>query len=295
MKVLIVGCGSVGHRHARNANTLGTDIVLCDLQETQMKKAMEEIGKVPFYSDYLEAIKNENIDAAVIAVPTSLHIKIAKELALHNIHILIEKPLSDSLEGVKELFSIVEKKRITAMMGHSYRFHEGYLALKNLIEEKAVGKIYHVYCYTGWYLPDWHIHENYRDEYDAHKSLGGGVVLTSFSHSFDTFRWFFGDIAVVLGWKNKISPLQIDVEDSAYCLLQTDQGTIIVCVADFLSRFPRNEMLLTGSEGYIEAKFSQNLLYIWRAQDKRFPPGDLRAINKAGLVKILEDGVQYDT
>jgi len=294
MKLLIIGCGSIGRRHARNAKTLGADLVLCDLDESLMQNMCADLGEVPCYTNYLEAADHAGADAAVVATPTSLHVEIATQLAMRGIHLLVEKPLSHSLEGVDTLLHVVEQNRVTAMMGHSYRFHEGFLTLQALLNECAIGKVYHVCSCGGWYLPDWHIHEDYRREYAARRSLGGGVALTSLGHGFDTFRWLFGEIEAIIGWKARLSSLSIDVEDSAFCLLRTTQGVIITCIADFLSRFPRNDIILTGSEGHIEADFSNNRLKLWRIRDKRFAPGAPRVAEIPGRIKILEDGVQYD-
>lgn len=294
MKLLIVGCGSIGRRHARNSKTLGAEIVLCDLDECLTQKTRAELGDVPCYTNYLQAADHADVDAAVVATPTSLHVQMATQLAMRGIHLLVEKPLSNSLDGTDTLLRVVEQNHITAMMSHSYRFHEGFLILQGLLNERAIGKLYHVYSYGGWYLPDWHVHEDYRFEYAARRSLGGGVALTSLSHSFDTFRWLFGEIEEIIGWKARLSSLSIDVEDSTFCLLRTTQGVIITCIADFLSRFPRNDMILIGSDGYIEADFSNHLLKLWRVRDKRFSPGDPRVAEVPSRIRILEDGVQYD-
>ncbi|MBN1930468.1 MAG: Gfo/Idh/MocA family oxidoreductase, partial [Desulfobacterales bacterium] len=274
---------------------LGAQLVLCDTEKSLMQRVCSEIGeKLPCYTDYLEAVGSEIVETAVIATPTSTHLKISTDLAIRGIHLFIEKPLSHSLQGVRQLLNIVEQKKLTAMMGQSYRFHEGFLALKELLDKQVIGRVYYVYSYSGWFLPDWHIHEDYRNEYAAKKSLGGGVALTSLSHSFDTFRWLFGEIEEIVGWKRKISPLSIDVEDSVYCMLRTERNVIINCVSDFFSRFPRNEMTVIGAEGHIDADFSTQKLNIWKTETKRFLPGDPRIPSRMGLIKILEDGVQYD-
>ncbi|MFC2017462.1 Gfo/Idh/MocA family protein [Chloroflexota bacterium] len=294
MKLLIIGCGSIGRRHAQNAKSLGAEIVLCDLDESRMQKTCTELGKVPCYIDYTQAVDHEGVDAAVVATPTFLHIEMATHLAMQGVHMLLEKPLSNSLVGTDKLLHIVNQNRVTAMMGHSYRFHEGLLKLQGLLNECAIGKIYHVCSRGGWYLPDWHIHEDYRREYAARQSLGGGVALISLSHSFDTFRWLFGEIQEIIGWKARLSDLPIDVDDSAFCLLRTTQGMTIACIADFLSRCPSDEMILIGSEGHIETDLPNNLLKLWQVKDKRFAPGDPRIADIPGRIKILDDGVQYD-
>lgn len=294
MRFLVIGCGSIGRRHARNAKTLGAEITLCDLDQSLMRKLCAELGELPCYTNYLEAADNGGIEAAVVATPTSLHVEMATQLAIRGIHLLVEKPLSHSLDGIDSLLNIAKQNGVTAMIAQSFRFHEGFLTLRRLLDEGAIGKLYHVCSNNGWYLPDWHIHEDYRREYSARRELGGGVVLTSLSHSFDTFRWLFGEIDKIIGWKARLSSLSIDVEDSVFCLLRTTKGVIITSIANFLNRLPRNDMILTGSEGHIEADFSSNLLKLWRVRDKRFAPDDPRHSEITGGIKVVEDGVQYD-
>lgn len=294
MKILIVGCGSIGRRHARNAKDIGAQLVLCDINDVLMRNLSAELGDIPCYHDYIEAVDQTGVNAAVIATPSSKHVEIAINLAKRGVHLLVEKPLSNSLNGIDELLRIVKEKVLTSMMAQSFRFHEGFLELKNLLSKNTIGKIYHVSMNGGWYLPDWHIHEDYRYEYSARKSLGGGVALTNFSHSFDTIRWLFGEIDEIVGWRAKLSSFEIDVEDSAFCLLRTKQGVIITHSSDFLSRLPRNDMKITGSQGHIEADFSNSQLKVWRIKEKRFSPGDARVADIPGRIQILEDGVQYN-
>ena len=294
IKLLIVGCGSIGRRHARNAKELGAEVVLCDINKALMMNITDELSDIPCYSNYLEAGDQAGVNTAVIATPSSTHVEIAINLAKKGIHLLVEKPLSNSLKDTAVLLQIVRERGLTAMMAQSYRFHEGFIKLKDLLINNTIGTIYHVSYHTGWYLPDWHVHEDYRVEYSARRSLGGGVTLTNFSHSFDTLQWLFGEIDGIIGWKAKKSSLEIDVEDCAFCILHTKRGVVITNTSDFLCRLPRNEMKIIGSTGFIEADFSNAQHKVWRIEDKRFPPGDLRMADIPGRLRILEDGVQYD-
>lgn len=294
MKVLVIGCGSIGRRHAHNARVLGAEPVVCDLDGARAQEVAAGLGVPRHYTDYREAVEAEGVDAAVVATPTALHVPVATDLAKRGIHLLVEKPLSDSLDGVEALLDVVRRNRVTAMMGYSFRFHEGYLKLRDLLAEAPIGRVYHVVYYTGWYLPDWHIQEDYRREYAARRDMGGGVAVTTLSHSFDIFHWLFGDIVEIIGWKTKLSSLELDVEDSAFCLLRTSGHAVIACVADFLSRLPRHEMVLVGSEGHIHADFAHHVLAVWKTSDKRFLPGHLGPSRLPGLVRVLEDGVAYD-
>lgn len=142
-------------------------------------------------------------------------------------------------------------------MGQSYRFHEGFIELKKLLDEEVVGKIYHVNYYGGSYLPEWHPDEDYRKEYAAQKQLGGGVLLTSFSHTFDTINWLFGNIIRLTGWKAKLGDLEIDVEDYFSALAETDKGIVVQSQSDFL-QINRHQIIINGKDGYLEADLIKN-------------------------------------
>lgn len=262
--LLIVGCGSIGQRHAKNAKSIGIkNIMLFDINFERLRSFAEELGTDFYYTSFDELFENNpNIDAAVIATPSALHIENAKFLAEKNINIFVEKPLSNNLNGVDELIGAINANNIVGMMGQSYRFHEGFLKLKNLLDDDVLGKIYHVNYYGGQYLPDWHPDMDYRTEYSARKELGGGVFLTTMSHVFDNIQWLFGDIINIINWKAKLSNLEIDVEDSAFSLIETDEKIIVNTFFDFLQRFQQHKMIITGEKGHIEADFIKNKIKI---------------------------------
>ncbi len=295
MNILVIGCGSIGRRHALNARQLGVNVVLCDINKTRLGEFANEHQFEIYFSDINEAIEKTKPTAAIIATPSNLHLSLAIELAQKGIHILMEKPLSVSLENIDCLDKVIKENGITFMMAQSYRFHEGLVALKRIIEEELIGKIYHVEMSAGWYLPDWHFREDYSKEYAAQKELGGGVLLTSMSHTFDTIRWLFGEIEDLMGWKAKLSNLNISVEDFVSCQIRTRKYIYISVVDDFLARLPRSEMRIFGSEGFITTNFRKNSINYWKVSEKRFLPDDIQLLESGDeRIRVLEDGIVYD-
>jgi predicted dehydrogenase len=268
--LLVVGCGSIGQRHAKNAKVLGVkDLVLCDIDSARVRKFADSIGTDLVFESYEKAFESHpEIDAAIIATPSCLHVQPAMYFAGHNVNILIEKPLSDTLEGTSKLTELARRKGIVSMMGTSYRFHEGFLALKNLLDSDEIGRLLHVSYLSGQYLPDWHPGTDYRKEYAAQKKLGGGVLLTNMSHGFDIVQWLFGNITRLQGWKTKLSDLDLDVEDSIFCLIKTSRNIIIQCQADFLQRDSRHQMTIVGEKGHVEVDFMKNQIRSWTIERK---------------------------
>lgn len=293
MNVLVIGCGSIGRRHAKNLKELGHKVIACDNNEA-LSSHFAKKNNFKYYYDYLEAIRNEDIDGAIIATPSNFHTKPAIDLSNAGINIFMEKPLATTLDDIESLGKIVKEKNLVFMMGQSYRFHEGLICLKKLIDQRLVGDIYNVEMFGGWYLPDWHYKEDYRKEYAARADLGGGVLFTSLSHSVDTTRWLFGEIIDLKGWKGKLSDLEIDVDDYVSCTLFTENRVVVNIIDDFICRLPRSEIRLYGSNGFIVSAFSKNEIHYWTANDKRFFPSDQNLNPNYNYVKILEDGIHYD-
>lgn len=295
MKILVVGCGSIGRRHARNARALGAEVVLCDVDVVRLQKFGEEIGAVRYFSDYIEAARHSGADAAIVATPSNLHIEPARALLAAGMHVFMEKPLCTSVADAVELRPLVRESGRVFMMGHTFRFRSEWLEIKRILDTNPLGHIYSAEFMGGWYLPDWHVRENYRHEYAAQKKLGGGVLLTSLSHLFDLASWFFGDIEQIVGAKMKLGKLEIDVDDSVVCTLKTASGVAVTMTEDFLCRCPRRTLRVNGEHGYLEADFNRKTLSVWDARKKRFAPDDNEAsLDQRDYFKILEDGVLYD-
>jgi predicted dehydrogenase len=214
-RILIVGLGSIGRRHLRIARELMPD---ADIRVLRHQKTTE----APEFSDGYFFSLAEAIafmpQIAIIANPSPFHISIAQGLAEAGIHMLIEKPLSNSLDGVKHLLETCHAKDVVLQMGYNLRFLQSLNRFREFICEGRAGKILSVRCEAGQYLPSWRIGSDYRHGVSAKKELGGGALL-EFSHELDYLRWIFGDIAWVKATLSHQSNLEINVEDSAHLTL----------------------------------------------------------------------------
>ncbi len=271
IKIIIIGCGSIGQRHISNLKKMGVkDLVLCDINETRLNKAAKEFNISQKYTDYKKAIfENRDIKAAVICTPTNLHIPQSLFLVQNGINLLIEKPLSHNRNNINRLLDIVKKKKIICMMAMCYRFHSGYLKLKDLISKGVIGKIYSANLFGGYYLPYWHPDIDYRTEYSAKKSMGGGVILASI-HSIDIIRWLFGEVGEIGCFYDKRSNLEIDAEDTAVFILRLENDILISFFLDFLQRVNQHKITVVGELGNIEADFVESKIRIFNVKTKKW-------------------------
>ncbi len=249
MRILVAGCGSIGRRHISNLQALGVrDFVLLDKDTHNLEKAAECLTRPPILVTDMKSALEARPFAALICLPTSLHLPYARSLAANGVHLFIEKPLSDTLTGVDELMRLVSKSGIQVMMGMCYRFHPVLLAIKDSLRSGIIGKVYHVNYFGGHYLPYWHRGEDYRGGYAARADLGGGVLLTSI-HGLDNLRWLFGEATEVKALMAKVSGLEMDVEDLALAVMRLNCGAYVSWQTDFLQQTGQHRMVIVGERG----------------------------------------------
>lgn len=214
-RVLIVGLGSIGKRHLRLARELMPTADIRVLLH-QPGKEIPEFANDCFFSieDALAFVPH----VAVIASPAPFHLSTAQALAVAGVHLLIEKPLSTSLNGVAQLLETCKEKRTVLLTGYNLRFLTSLQCFRELLGEEVIGKVLSVRCEIGQYLPSWRPESDYRQGVTANKQLGGGALL-ELSHEIDYLRWIFGEVEWVTSSLSRQSGLEIDVEDSAHLIL----------------------------------------------------------------------------
>lgn len=231
MKILMVGLGGVGQRHARNIRTLLKDeasliayrvrglshVVTPTLQADAESNVEETLGIRAFGS--LEDVLAERPDAAFICNPTAMHVPVATSCVEAGCDVFIEKPLSDSLDGIENLIQVANRNKRIVMVGYQLRFHPCLLKLRAVLESGRLGRLLSVRATVGEYLRNWHPYEDYRESYAAKAALGGGVVLTQI-HELDYLYSLFGLPRTVYAIGGHWSHLEIDVEDTASMLME---------------------------------------------------------------------------
>jgi len=249
LRFAVVGCGSIGGRHARNLRALGApNVALCDLDRARAARLGSEID-TPLATDDLGALlESYRPHGVLVCTPPSSHLEVAARAAAAGAHVLCEKPLSPDLAGVDELLDLVARQGRFLMMAMCYRFHTGLRRLQLRLAGGTVGRILSAQMWAGHYLPDWHPWADYRLEYSAQRALGGGVLLDSI-HSFDTLRWVLGEPFEVTGMLARVSDLEIDTEDVATALVRLETGPIVEVHVDYLQRHAASRIEVIGAEG----------------------------------------------
>lgn len=258
MKIGIIGLGSIGQRHIKCLKKLGYDnIVALRSTKGSIKKLPEELNYIKQVYNYNDFFLN-NLDGIIISNPTSLHIESLKMCLNKGIPIFVEKPIADSLKQIKEIRNFDTSK---VMVGFNLRYNEMISKVKEFISSNKIGKIFKANLYCGQYLPLWHPYTDYRKEYYSRKDLGGGVLRT-LSHEIDLMNYFFGLPIEVFASVEKISDLEIDVDDNVYMICKMADNSLVNIELDYLNPMPKRKGAIFSSKGklnYTLSSFSESI------------------------------------
>jgi predicted dehydrogenase len=248
MNFLVIGCGSIGQRHIKNLCALGHKVTGCEVDSLRVRH-VRKIYNIEIFNRLERALINR-YDAAFICTPTSLHVPVAIDVAKKDINLFIEKPISNTLERIKELSIIVNNRKLVVLVACNTRFLPSFGLAKELIDKNKIGKILSVKVECGFYLPYWHPHRDYRKSYSANKYLGGGVIFDDI-HDLDSLCWLFGKVKEVFCCTDKISRLKIDTEDIAEIFLRFKSGIFAQIHFDYLQRTYRRYYEFIRENGVI--------------------------------------------
>lgn len=229
-------------------------------------------------------------DAAVIASPSSEHLEHARLALEHGCHVLVEKPLSTAPSGVLALIALAQANERILAVGFNLRFHPGPSGVRELVRAGTIGAPMRAEITFGSWLPGWRPQTDYRTSYSARSELGGGVLLDAI-HELDYAAWILGDAVEVGAWLERLSDLEIDVEDTALLTLRHAGGAISTVALDYLDRGYRRGCRVIGSEGSIDWRWADEHLIVSPATGAphvRPAPGDVADAYRLQTTAFLE-------
>ncbi len=170
---------------------------ICGRTEAEVAKAAKVYGWQSYETSWKRLIARDDIDLIDIATPVNLHKDIAISAAKAGKHILCEKPMALSPDEAREMLETVDKAGIKHMIGFNYRRVPALVLAKKLIDEGALGKIYH---FRAVYLQDWIVDPDFPLVWRLKKEVAGSGALGDLgTHIIDLARFLIGEFDSVTG------------------------------------------------------------------------------------------------
>jgi predicted dehydrogenase len=251
---LVCGVGSIGERHIHNALGLGIDDIVLYRQRNLPLRSIDRT--FPTYTSLEQALATRPA-LAIICNPTSMHLDTAIACAKAGCHLLIEKPLSDSLAQVGELEGLINAHDLRCMIAYMGRFHPCIEKVRAWIAQNRIGDIVHYRALWGDYLPDWHPYEDYRMSYAARRDLGGGPTHT-LSHELDLLYSFLGQPDKTHALRNDRSQLELETEHGMDMLFHFPAGATANLHLDYFQKPPSRRLEIVGTRGKLVFDYQQS-------------------------------------
>ena len=215
----VIGAGLIGRKHLRKLAER-SDYDLVGIADVNVDQVAAEHPTTRVFADYHQLLDETRPEAVIIAAPNQLHAEIGIECARRGIHILIEKPVTDTLESATALLTDVRKSGIKSLVGHHRRHHLQVKVLKALLGEGRIGDIVSVSAIWATYKP-----ASYFEAAPWRRQPGGGPVLINLIHEIDFLRFTVGEILAVEAIASN-RQRGFAVEDTAAALIEFAGGAL---------------------------------------------------------------------
>lgn len=187
VRIAIVGMG-IGKDNGRGflADPRSRITALCDLDESRMKGFAKELPEpVALFTDYKALCASREMDAVFVGPPNQWHVPIALEAVRNGKHVMVTKPLADSLAAARRLVEAAEAAGVVNMMSLSARFSDEVRHLGMLGSQGIFGDIYYARARSvrrsG--IPNWSL---------GFVQKGGGAFRDMGVHALDAAWWLMG-------------------------------------------------------------------------------------------------------
>ena len=222
--IAVIGAGTISESHLSALKQIdGIKVTaICNRSIEIAEKRAQEFGIERVCSDYMEIMRDESIDAVIIATPTYTHKDIVLAALNHGKHVMCEKPPALTYEDALEMETTAARVGKVLMYGFVLRFYDTYRYLKQYIDEGGLGDIYYAEASRmqncsqigGWF----------RDKTKA----GGGCLIDAAIHQLDLMLYFMGypKVVSVKGYTsdvNKDLPDRIKDAGDGYVSVSNDQ------------------------------------------------------------------------
>ena len=219
----IIGCGRIAQRHAEHINKFGKLVAVCDVVKEKADAMAKQYNATAYYNTADLLANEKDIDVVSVCSPNGLHAQHSIQSLKAGFHVLCEKPMAISVNDCGEMIKTAERynKRLFAIKQN--RFNPPVEAVKKIIDEGRLGKIFSVQLSFFWNRNE----DYYQNSWKGTKDLDGGTLYTQFSHFVDLLYWMVGDIKDVEAYNaNYAHQGIIEFEDTGVVILKFQNGAV---------------------------------------------------------------------
>lgn len=220
-RIGLIGCGWIAPFHVEGLKQLGRRGEIAWVSDPCLERAEElsrEAGDARALTDYRHGLAD--IDCAFVLVPHHLHAPVTLDCLAAGCHVLLEKPIANTLAEADTMIAAAERAGRTFMVAYPHRYKSGFRLFRDAILSGRYGRLVMIDTLIDdtveGYLADWMTHK---------ATLGGGCLFSAGGHQIDIMLWIAGDVhrAYLVGTRGRVP---MEGEDTAACILKFSSGAI---------------------------------------------------------------------
>lgn len=272
LNAAVVGCGDVSEVHfAAIAELPDVRLVaVYDVDATHRQAAADRLGVVG-YASVDAMLDAEHIDIVHVCTPHHEHVSVAGAALSRGVHVLLEKPLAESVSAGQRLLASAAASTATLGVCFQNRYNPTSVALKAALDSGEFGRVIGARAQVMWTrTADYYRARPWRGTWAG---SGGGVLMNQAIHTIDLVQWLLGDVAEVRGVTSTLLFADtIEVEDTAVGVLEHASGVRTNFYAT-LTHFEHAPV-------FIEVTCEHAVLVLDGDVNARFPDGSLQLLAK---------------
>lgn len=267
VRIGVVGLGGMGTNHATylsKGEVAGAVLAaVSDVREERLLWAKENLNdELKLYSDWRSMLRDNVIDAVIIATPHYAHPEIAIEAFRSGLHVLCEKPAGVYTKHVRQMNEAARESGKTFSMMYNQRTFPVYQKLRDLVMSGEVGEIRR----TNWIITDWYRTQSYYDSGTwraTWEGEGGGVLINQAPHNLDLWQWTTGLMPKRMRAFCYFGKYRnIEVEDEVTAFVEYENGATGVFITTTGETPGSNRFEIVGDRGKLVVE--NGILTFWR-------------------------------
>jgi predicted dehydrogenase len=289
--VIGTGFGASLHLSALRDNPDFATVAICSRRPERARAAALDHGIPSHRTDFRELVRDDGIDAVIVASPPHLHHAMAIAALEAGKHVLCEKPMARNLAEARDMLRIAERVGTVAMINNQLRFLPARVRIRELIDEGYIGEPHAATVV---------VHRSSLNDPDdrpwgwlMEQEKAGGMLGATGAHYLDTLRWWFGEVKAVAGAVSTMvrqrrlpdssAMAKVDADDNFAVILRFASGALgTIHVTATAGHEGDEEITLSGSEGTLQIRQGR----LWGARRGEFSLSELPVPDRlsAGLV-----------
>ena len=276
--LLVIGCGSIGERHIRCFKaTNRTEVAATDFNAALLSAIGEKYG-VKLHTDWENALLDPSFDVVLIATPAHLHVAMAMKALAAGKNVLIEKPLSISLDNVKEAALLRDRKGLKVAVAYVYHTLPYLRGAKDCLEGGTLGVVRQAWVTSG--QPFHLLRPAYANTYYKDHKTGGGAIQDALTHFANWIESVLGPSDSVICDGSRQMLEGVNVEDTVHATAR--HGDVLVSYALNQFQAPNESTIqFNASRGSLKIEFHNARWGIMRFGDSDWTWNDAKMSESA--------------